>query len=45
VLKAVIEPSQCPLFGTSCTPRHPVGACMVSTEGACAIHFRYRSEK
>jgi len=42
VLKAVIQPNECPLFATSCTPRHPVGACMVSTEGACAIHFRYR---
>ena len=45
VLKAIIEPSQCPLFATSCTPRHPVGACMVSTEGACAIHFRYRPKE
>jgi len=45
VLKAIIEPSQCPLFAASCTPRHPVGACMVSAEGACAIHFKYRPKE
>ena len=43
VLCGRIEPHDCPLFGTTCTPTHPVGACMVSTEGACQAHYRYRS--
>jgi len=34
-------PADCPLFGTVCTPRDPVGPCMVSSEGSCAAHFRY----
>lgn len=42
VLRGVREPAQCPLFGRACTPRHPVGACMVSSEGACGAHYRYR---
>lgn len=36
-----IDPPDCPLFGTRCRPESPVGPCMVSTEGACGIHFRY----
>ncbi|MHC1600365.1 MAG: hydrogenase formation protein HypD, partial [Candidatus Methanospirareceae archaeon] len=32
---------ECPLFGTTCTPQHPVGPCMVSREGSCNIMFRY----
>jgi hydrogenase expression/formation protein HypD len=32
---------QCKLFGRECTPEHPVGALMVSSEGACAAHYRY----
>ena len=43
VLRGAIEPIQCPLFGKACIPDHPVGACMVSSEGACAAHYRYRS--
>jgi len=43
VLRGAIEPHDCPLFGTACTPAHPVGACMVSSEGACQAHYRYRS--
>jgi hydrogenase expression/formation protein HypD len=43
VLRGAIEPPECPLFGTSCTPRKPVGSCMVSTEGACQAHYRYRT--
>lgn len=35
------SPQDCPLFGTACTPAAPVGACMVSSEGACAAAFRY----
>jgi hydrogenase expression/formation protein HypD len=34
-------PTECPLFATRCTPREPVGPCMVSSEGACAASFRY----
>lgn len=42
VLRGAIEPHECPLFGTACTPAHPVGSCMVSSEGACQAHYRYR---
>jgi hydrogenase expression/formation protein HypD len=41
VLKGVVEPPGCPLFGTSCTPDEPVGACMVSSEGTCAAWYRH----
>jgi hydrogenase expression/formation protein HypD len=43
VLRGVIDPPDCPLFGRRCTPEMPVGACMVSSEGSCAAHFRYRA--
>ena len=43
VLRGVIKPPQCPLFGTRCTPDTPVGPCMVSSEGACGAFFRYGS--
>ena len=42
VLRGAITPSSCPLFGRTCTPEHPVGPCMVSSEGSCAAYFRYR---
>jgi len=42
ILKGQKEPSECPLFATSCTPVHPVGACMVSSEGACQAYYKYR---
>ena len=42
VLKGIIKPNQCPLFGTACTPAKPVGPCMVSTEGSCAAYYKYR---
>ena len=42
VLRGAITPSSCPLFGRACTPEHPVGPCMVSSEGSCAAYFRYR---
>ncbi|HET7815731.1 MAG TPA: hydrogenase formation protein HypD, partial [Candidatus Baltobacteraceae bacterium] len=41
ILKGVLSPPQCKLFGSACTPEHPVGALMVSSEGACAAYFKY----
>lgn len=41
VLRGTLEPAECPLYRTVCTPLHPVGPCMVSGEGACAAHYRY----
>jgi hydrogenase expression/formation protein HypD len=41
ILKGAKMPDECPLFGKSCTPDSPKGACMVSGEGACAARFRY----
>jgi hydrogenase expression/formation protein HypD len=41
VLRGVLRPTQCPAFGDTCTPEHPMGAPMVSSEGACAAYFRY----
>ena len=41
VLRGAIKPAQCPAFGKECTPRHPLGATMVSSEGACAAYFNY----
>lgn len=41
VLKGVLKPHQCKLFGKECTPEHPIGALMVSSEGACAAHYQY----
>jgi hydrogenase expression/formation protein HypD len=41
VLKGVLKPPQCKLFGKDCNPEHPIGALMVSSEGACAAYFRY----
>jgi len=43
VLKGLILPLQCGLFGGRCTPQHPVGPCMVSSEGSCAAYFKYGS--
>lgn len=42
VLQGLIKPAQCPEFGKTCTPEHPLGATMVSSEGACAAYYRYR---
>ena len=42
VLQGLIKPSECAAFGTECTPRRPLGATMVSTEGACAAYYQYR---
>lgn len=42
VLQGMKKPFECPAFGTLCTPEHPLGATMVSGEGACAAYYRYR---
>jgi hydrogenase expression/formation protein HypD len=42
ILQGVKKPRECPAFGTRCTPDHPLGATMVSSEGACAAYYRYR---
>lgn len=42
VLQGKCTPDQCPLFGKVCTPEHPVGACMVSNEGACSAFYKYK---
>lgn len=41
VLRGICFPPQCSLFGSRCTPAHPVGPCMVSTEGTCAAYYKY----
>jgi hydrogenase expression/formation protein HypD len=41
VLRGAIKPAECPAFGKQCTPRHPLGATMVSSEGACAAYYNY----
>ena len=41
VLKGLIKPWECKVFGTACTPETPIGTCMVSPEGACAAYFNY----
>lgn len=43
VLGGRVKPPACPAFGTSCTPESPLGAPMVSSEGACAAYYRYRN--
>jgi len=45
VLRGVLDPADCGLFGTSCTPETPRGACMVSSEGSCAARYQYRSDQ
>ncbi|MBD3649504.1 MAG: hydrogenase formation protein HypD, partial [Pseudomonadales bacterium] len=42
IIRGVKKPLECPIFGTACTPRSPVGSCMVSPEGACAAWYKYR---
>jgi len=42
MLQGIKKPHECPVFGTRCTPDHPLGATMVSSEGACAAYYRYR---
>lgn len=42
VLRGVLTPPGCALFGKVCTPQHPLGPCMVSSEGTCGAYYRYR---
>ena len=41
ILKGILTPLECPLFGKKCTPANPVGPCMVSSEGACSAYYKY----
>jgi hydrogenase expression/formation protein HypD len=41
ILKGLLKPWQCKVFGTACTPENPIGTCMVSSEGACAAYYKY----
>jgi hydrogenase expression/formation protein HypD len=45
ILRGEKTPAQCPLFGKVCNPSHPIGACMVSSEGACAAAFSYERRR
>ncbi len=45
VLQGLRKPTDCPAFGVRCTPEAPLGAPMVSSEGACAAYYRYRRHK
>jgi hydrogenase expression/formation protein HypD len=45
VLRGERKPLECPAFGKSCTPEHPLGVTMISSEGACAAYYRYRDRK
>ena len=42
-LQGLKKPHECPALGKECTPQHPLGATMVSSEGACAAYFKYRA--
>ncbi|MDP8211963.1 MAG: hydrogenase formation protein HypD [Candidatus Zapsychrus exili] len=42
ILQGIKKPAECSAYGTKCTPEHPLGATMVSSEGACAAYYRYR---
>jgi len=44
ILQGQLKPHECPAFGTRCTPDSPLGAPMVSSEGACAAYYRYRKD-
>lgn len=41
LLRGLILPTQCPLFGKGCSPEHPIGPCMVSSEGPCSAYYKY----
>ena len=45
ILKGMLLPPACPLYGKRCTPLQPVGPCMVSSEGTCAAYYRYWDKK
>jgi hydrogenase expression/formation protein HypD len=42
IIRGIKRPTDCTIFGTACTPRNPIGSCMVSAEGACAAYYKYR---
>jgi hydrogenase expression/formation protein HypD len=42
IMQGLKKPYECPAFGTRCTPENPLGATMVSAEGACSAYYRYR---
>lgn len=42
ILRGAMAPDECPLFGKACSPEHPIGPCMVSSEGSCAAYYRYK---
>jgi hydrogenase expression/formation protein HypD len=42
IIRGVKKPTDCAIFGNVCTPRSPIGSCMVSAEGACAAYYKYR---
>ncbi|MEN6340889.1 MAG: hydrogenase formation protein HypD [Clostridiaceae bacterium] len=44
VLRGLLDPPDCALFGARCTPENPLGACMVSSEGACAAYYQYEGD-
>jgi hydrogenase expression/formation protein HypD len=44
ILQGLKKPSECPAFGTACTPERPLGAPMVSSEGACAAYYHYQPQ-
>jgi len=45
ILQGLRKPPQCAAYGTLCTPQHPLGATMVSSEGTCAAYYRYTSKE
>jgi hydrogenase expression/formation protein HypD len=45
VLKGMIKPFDCKLFGSACTPENPIGPCMVSSEGSCAAYYKYEKRQ
>ena len=44
VIRGLITPNECPLFGKACHPMNPVGPCMVSAEGSCSAYYQYMRE-
>lgn len=45
IIRGLITPEECVLFNKGCTPTHPIGPCMVSTEGTCSAHYQYMKEE
>jgi hydrogenase expression/formation protein HypD len=42
IIRGLKKPTDCKIFGTACTPRNPIGSCMVSAEGTCSAYYKYR---